>query len=223
MMLKNLKTKIIKRFVISSRIDNFRTLFYRLKFKFPRNTSFHIYPNAILIVAKTASIELINGQFSINRVWLKGLQKKYHSELIMSEGSLLRIEDDFSMYQGASIIIEKGASLIIKGRSYLNTNSYIRCHNRIEIGFDTYISGNVTIRDSDLHFIIENGIKKNNTKPVNIGNHVWIGENVTILKGVNIGDGAVIASNAVVTKNVLAGTIVAGNPAKVIRENIDWE
>lgn len=51
-----------------------------------------------------------------------------------------------------------------------------------------------------------------------IGNDVWIGVNSTILSGVKIGNGAVIGACAVVTKNVPAYAIVAGNPAKVIRE-----
>lgn len=55
--------------------------------------------------------------------------------------------------------------------------------------------------------------------PVKIGNNVWIGDKATILPNVTIGDGAVIAANAVVTKDVPAYTVVAGNPAKIIRTN----
>ena len=52
-----------------------------------------------------------------------------------------------------------------------------------------------------------------------IGNNVWIGDKATILPNVTIGDGAVIAANSVVTKDVPAYSVVAGNPAKVIKEN----
>ena len=54
-----------------------------------------------------------------------------------------------------------------------------------------------------------------------IGNDVWIGQNATILPGVHIGDGAIIGANSVVGSNVDPYTIVAGNPAKVIRKRFD--
>ena len=56
-----------------------------------------------------------------------------------------------------------------------------------------------------------------------IGNDVWIGQNAVILPGVNIGDGAIIGANSVVGSNIAPYTIVAGNPAKVIRKRFDEE
>ena len=51
-----------------------------------------------------------------------------------------------------------------------------------------------------------------------IGNDVWIGYKATIMAGVTIGDGAIIGANSVITKDEPAHTIVAGNPAKIIRK-----
>ncbi len=56
------------------------------------------------------------------------------------------------------------------------------------------------------------------TKPVSIGNNVWIGENVCILPGVNIGDGCIIGANSVVNGDIADNCMVAGAPAKVIKE-----
>ena len=56
-----------------------------------------------------------------------------------------------------------------------------------------------------------------------IGNDVWIGQNAVILPGVHIGDGAIIGANSVVGKDVEPYTIVAGNPAKVLRKRFDDE
>jgi phosphonate metabolism protein (transferase hexapeptide repeat family) len=54
-------------------------------------------------------------------------------------------------------------------------------------------------------------------KRVSIGHDVWIGHGAVVMPAIQIGDGAVIGANAVVTKNVAPYTIVAGNPARVIR------
>jgi hypothetical protein len=64
-------------------------------------------------------------------------------------------------------------------------------------------------------------------KPVKISDRVWIGLNAIILKGVTIGEGAIVGAGSVVTKDVPPYTIVAGNPARIIRERINtrssWE
>ena len=56
------------------------------------------------------------------------------------------------------------------------------------------------------------------SKPVKIGDRVWIGIAATILPGVTIGENSIVAAGAVVTKDVPPNTIVAGNPAKVVKK-----
>lgn len=56
-----------------------------------------------------------------------------------------------------------------------------------------------------------------------IGNDVWIGQNAVILPGVHIGDGAIIGANSVVGNDVESYTIVAGNPARILRKRFDEE
>jgi virginiamycin A acetyltransferase len=56
-----------------------------------------------------------------------------------------------------------------------------------------------------------------------IGNDVWIGQNSVILPGVKIGDGAIIGMGSVVGSDVEPYTIVAGNPARMIRKRFDEE
>jgi virginiamycin A acetyltransferase len=60
-----------------------------------------------------------------------------------------------------------------------------------------------------------------NSRPVVIGNNVWIGDRATILSGVNVSDGAVIGACSVVTKDVSPFSVVAGTPARVIRKRFD--
>ena len=60
--------------------------------------------------------------------------------------------------------------------------------------------------------------KSSAPKPIVIGNDVWIGARVIILGGVHVGDGSVIGAGSVVTRDVEPYSIVAGNPAKLIRK-----
>lgn len=56
------------------------------------------------------------------------------------------------------------------------------------------------------------------TKPIVVGRNAWLGAGVTVLAGVTIGENAIVAAGSVVTKDVPANMVVAGTPAKVIRE-----
>lgn len=58
-------------------------------------------------------------------------------------------------------------------------------------------------------------------KPVVIGRNVWIGSNSRVNKGVTIGDNAIVAAHAVVTRDVPANSIAAGNPARIVKTDID--
>lgn len=94
---------------------------------------------------------------------------------------------------------------------------------KITIGDGATIARGVKIYDGDAHKIIDkNGNVLNPPKEITIGKHVWIGVNSVILKGVTIGDGAIIGAGSVVTRDVPAYAMVAGNPAVVIKENIEW-
>ena len=103
--------------------------------------------------------------------------------------------------------------------------NHITSTNKIEIG-DHLLTGRwVTITDNS-HGDAELGMLKQSPimrpvvskGPVIIGVNVWIGDKATILPGVTIGDGAVIAANSVVTKDVDSYCIVAGNPARVVKQ-----
>lgn len=102
--------------------------------------------------------------------------------------------------------------------------NHITCCNRITIG-DHLLTGKwVTISDNnhgatDAESLNVSPIRRPivSKGPIIIGNDVWIGDKATILGGVTIGDGAVVAANSVVTRDVPSYSVVAGNPAIVIR------
>jgi len=135
------------------------------------------------------------GKGCILSAWTKTCEGTYSPEIEIGEGC------DFGMY------------------------NHITATNRIKIGHHLLTGKWVTISDNNhgltnwetLHTeplmrpIVSKG-------PVVIGDNVWIGEKATILSGVTIGDGVVIAANSVVTKDVPAYCVVAGNPARIIKQ-----
>lgn len=140
--------------------------------------------------------------------------------LSMSSHSRLTVYDNFKIFSGARIYINSRAELILGG-GYINENLNLSCFERIEIGQDVAFADGLTIRDSDNHALTSDpGHQK--TAPIRIGNHVWIGLNVTILKGVQIGDGAVIGAGAVVTRDIPPACLAVGVPARVIKKNVRW-
>jgi len=108
------------------------------------------------------------------------------------------------------------------GDSYINSHARVLCGNEITIGNDVSIAWNVQILDDDRHELIVDGEPTEKTAPININDDVWIGHDVSIHKGVTIHTGSVVASNSVVTADVPPNTLVAGIPAKVVRQDVDW-
>lgn len=159
---------------------------------------------------------LFNNDLSISHS--RFLEPIKRSGLLMEDNSILE-SNGFSFYYGADIQLFKNSHLVLGKGSFINSDCKIRCHKEIIIGEDCAISHDFTVMDSDAHEL--EGSR--NTKPVHIGNHVWIGTRVTILKGVTVGDGAVIAAGALITKDVPAGALVGGVPAKVIKEKVGWK
>ena len=127
-------------------------------------------------------------------------------------------------FNRCSIIVGKKGDLII-GDNVGMSSTAIVCHNRIEIGNNVNIGGNVVIYDTDFHSINpqdrlyrKKDIENTKTKPVKIGNNAFIGAHSTILKGVTIGNNSVVGACSVVTKSIPENEIWGGNPAKKIKD-----
>lgn len=126
--------------------------------------------------------------------------------------------------------------IIMHEYSKIGPNSTIISVNRVEIGRDTAIAAGVTIIDNNTHPINPEDRRKmrhsphgsdlrtekySANAPIVIGQNVWIGTGSRICKGVTIGDNAIVAAMAVVTKDVPANSIAAGNPARIVKTDID--
>ena len=171
-------------------------------------------------IDKSSKLIIHKGNLSINRKWAFNDPAK--TLFNIGKNSVVEVGGTFDIYSGAQIYVNDGAYLYL-GSGYINQNAHISVFCGLKIGEHCVISENVSIRDSDNHTIIVDEKKSSPNSPIEIGNHVWVGMNVTILKGVTIGDGAVVAAGSVVISNVPPHSLVAGNPAKVKKEGIEWE
>ena len=116
-------------------------------------------------------------------------------------------------------------TLFIGKNCHIGNDSHIVALERVEIGNNVLMAAKVFISDTSHGDYSENGTDPDIPpysrplvkEPVNIGDNVWIGENVVILKGVSIGYGCIIGANSVITKNIPAYSIVVGNN-KIIKK-----
>lgn len=91
------------------------------------------------------------------------------------------------------------------------------------IGKDCMFSYDTTVYNNDGHAIFQDGKLINQAKTCKIGDHVWVGWSATIMKNCTIPNGTIIARNALVCKKFKKqNTIIAGVPAKIVKENIEW-
>jgi acetyltransferase-like isoleucine patch superfamily enzyme len=185
----------MRRFII-------RILQFRARINLLKNLDIHIHPTA--------------------KVNFRGVRYRPGTSLEIGEGSIV---------EGSLISERNGASIII-GRNTFIGSSLLASASRIEVGDDVLISWGCNIVDHNSHAIgweqRRNDVRDwyhgqkdwthVSVQPVKISDKCWIGLNVIILKGVEIGEGSVVAAGSIVTKSIPPWTIVAGNPAKVIRE-----
>lgn len=172
-------------------------------------------------------------------VLLRNFNIDIRNSNIRNEQQLVKIGKE-SMID-CNIVFEKNSGIVdIGDRTYIGNDTNLISINGIEIGNDVTISWGCTIYDHNSHSI-EWEKRKNDTiqsindykkygdfiknknwdvvksQKIKICDKVWIGFDVVILKGVNIGEGAVIGAKSVVTKDVEPYTVVAGNPARVVK------
>jgi acetyltransferase-like isoleucine patch superfamily enzyme len=121
--------------------------------------------------------------------------------------------------------VEVGSDTTLVGAIFM-------CAERITIGRNVTVSYHVTLADSDFHptdpqLRIQDAIANSpqgdrsrrpalESRPITIGDDVWIGIGAMVLKGVNIGQGGRVHPGSVVTRDVPAGAVVAGNPARLV-------
>jgi acetyltransferase-like isoleucine patch superfamily enzyme len=142
--------------------------------------------------------------------------------LIIGSGCI-EVGNDVHIGSPCTWDVGPNAELIIGDRVSLNYRGVISVRDSVRIGDDTLIAGEVAIFDNTNHPVspaqrlARRPPSAAEIGPVVIGRNVWIGLRCMIMRGVTIGDNAVVAAGSVVTRSVPPNTVVAGNPAVVIK------
>ena len=177
-------------------------------------------PYCIIHINKTATIRKQGITFLGQKV--KFRKSKLETRLSVDAGATLNLGPGTIIGYGSDIEIFSGATLTFKGHGGSNIGLTVVCGEHIEFGDRVMIGRNVTVRDNNgSHYINRQGYK--NTKPVIIGDKVWLCESCTIMNGVRIGDGAIIGAKSFVISNVPAHAMVSGHPAQIVDEDILWK
>lgn len=181
-----------------------------------------------MLISKGASVRISpEANVSIENVLSIGV---YHSDIMhyTTGGPRIHIGPDANFQAKSGIPhIGPGTNMSISGdfsigNSYINGNSRVWCKDEIQIGDDCSISWDVDILDSNGGHEVSKTDSSSAKAPIYIGDHVWVGHDVSILPGVEIGDGSVISAKSSVNKDVPENSLVAGIPGNIIEENINW-
>lgn len=222
---KGLIKKILKnlRFIQRETQLNLKALYQLFKY----NTLNEIVHGNFLLPTPYCTIEIKKGAKIIkNGILILG-QKKFsksrlETRLLVDKNATLRYDGRTTIGYGSDIEVFSNATLSFGGGGATNIGSTIICGERIEIGKNTMLGRHITIRDNNgSHYMNRQGYK--NTRPVIIGDKVWLTEQCTVMPGVKIGDGAIIGALSLVIRNVPAYSLASGHPAEVIDEDILWK
>ncbi|MDD5363154.1 MAG: acyltransferase [Ignavibacteria bacterium] len=150
--------------------------------------------------------------------------KRYDRTLWDVSGSIV-FKGSAKIGYGSKISVGEKGKLILGNNFTITAASSLVCFNYIEIGCDCLLSWDILIIDTDFHNIVySNGHSVDESKRIILGNKIWIGCRCTLLKGTDIKENCVVGANSLLNKNYDSPNIlIAGNPAKKIRDIKEWK
>ncbi len=175
-------------------------------------------------VIKIQSAKAIKNSLSIN---IYG----DNNYIFLGNSNCLRGKVTFNLGSGLDYCIRNSKIVIGNNNGFSDRISFttVNSNAKILVGDNCMFSSNIELYNTDGHPIYNasstNKGHINYVKDMIIGNHVWIGYGAVILKNVNIPDNCIIGRNSVVaSKNFIEpNCVIAGNPAKIVKRNINWD
>ena len=168
----------------------------------------------------------IDYRMAMGRAWFQlhghpgsGHFIRVYGKVIASGSGRLQIRDRVH-FVGTGVpiqlVVHEGGVLEFGEGCFVNFGCWISAHEQITFGKYCRVGPYCTVLDNDYHST-EDFRFRPNSRPVVIGDYVWLATRVSILPGVRIGNNAVVGTGSVVTKDVPPNCVVAGNPARIIR------
>lgn len=198
-------------------------LFNRIKYKIGGTNNRVSYGNSII------DLVLFDIKGSNNSIIIKD-GCLLHNVQFMIRGSNhnIIIDKECKFTRGSSIWMEDNHCMLKIGQRSSFEIVHLAVtepYSKIEIGEDCMFAYDIDVRTGDSHSIIcsKTSQRTNWAQNIKIGNHVWVAAHCIILKGANIADNSVVATGSVVTKPISEeNVIIAGNPARVVKRDINW-
>ena len=213
------------------RIRKLYTLYFCLRY-FPFLQAIRLpiifYKRSKIVMWKNAKISIKST--SIGRVYIGDYQMNFaHGEeytTINNRGEIHFDEGDVRVQSGGVWYVV--GQVYIHGNAVLfGNNTRLNCFNKIDIGSKTQFTHECQIMDTNFHFIrdLESGIIPDVSSPIYIGRCCWIGNRTTINKGTILPDFTIVGSNSLLnkdyTKMISNNCLIAGQPAKLIKQNLE--
>ena len=138
---------------------------------------------------------------------------------------VLHVCGDCAIGAGSSIEVSESGVLMIGAGFNLGPRSLVVCHKSVVFGSHVLTSWNCTFMDCDQHVLVDDGGRRcNDDREVTIGDSVWIGCHVLVPKGVSVTSQVTVGAGSVLRGHYDERcTIVAGNPAVVVRHGVNWD
>lgn len=200
---------------------NFRALPFRQAVRLPIYVGPHFETSGLT----RGSIEIAGGRIH-RKMILLGASRSFlfghrgvWTYLRFGKGARLVLGDGVEIYQGATLVMPGNGRIEIGAGTRMNAHTLLYATSRISIGRDCMIGWNVQIMDGDAHFVYSKATNSvgARSKPIVLGDRVWIASGCTVRKGAALPDRSILAGNSLLTRDFSALTsrvnVFVGSPA----------
>ncbi len=184
-----------------------------------------IAPSVKIGKMKRGRIVLTKCHRSMVIIGLPGTEGRGQCRSLLSvhRGGRLVFHGSATMAKGTRVVVDHGEMEVGEG-FFCNCDSSFYCTQHISIGPEALLGWNVNMNTTNGHRVFDNGVEKPMEGDIHVGCHVWIGSWANIAKSTSIADGCIVAQSSLVGGgHDTPNTLIAGMPAKDIKNNYTWK